>query len=234
MPEPTQPSNPSNPPAPTPPAGDPTPPANPGTTPPANPPAFDASKLTREQVNQVLENPELWSNPRIAALVESDKNLKKLQEDKQKAEDEKLKADKKWEELSTKKEEENQQLRDQIKNSNINQALTSVLVKENVVDLDGALKLIDRSKVSVDDNGTVSGVQDAIDALKAEKTYLFNGSSQPTVGNPSNPTPGSPSGPMKFKRSQLTQEFINANKDEVYKAMNAGLIEDDGPPPAGQ
>lgn len=226
-------SQPSNPPA----GGDPTPPASNsnGTPPAAAPPAdsFDASKLTRDQVNAVLENPELWSNPRIAQLVEADKNLKKLQEDQQKSNEQKLKDDKKFEELAQQKEAENESLREQIKNSNINQALTTLLVKESVVDLDGALKLIDKTKVSVDDNGTVTGMQEAIDALKTDKAYLFNGSGNPQVGNPSNPQGSQSGGPMKFKRSQLTQEFINSNKDEVYKAMNAGLIEDDGPPPQG-
>lgn len=230
-------SQPSTPPAgdgSTPPAGDP---SNPTGTPPATPPAaptgeIDLTKLTEDQLSKVLENPNLWNLPRVKELREQAAEAKKLKDAQAKATEDKLKEDKKWEELAQNKESENATLKEQIQTLSINQSLSTLLVKENVVDLDGALKLIDRSKITVDDNGTVSGVQEALDALKTDKAYLFNGSQTPQVGNPSNPTSQTPSGPMKFKRSQLTQEFINANKDEVYKAMHAGLIEDDGPPPS--
>ncbi len=225
----------------TPPAGDgSTPPAD-GSTPPATPPAatppaapeVDVTKLSDEQLLKVLEHPNFFNIPRVKELREKAAQADKLTESQRKAAEDKLKEEKKWEELSQQKETENATLKEQIKTSNINSALTALLVKENVVDLDGALKLVDRSQISVDDNGTVTGIDGALTALKTDKAYLFNGSSQPNVGNPSNPTGTQPTGPMKFKRSQLTQEFINANKDEVYKAMNAGLIEDDGPPPQG-
>jgi len=231
----TTPSQSSTPPAggdPTPPAaGDPTPPA---ATPPASSGDIDLTKLSADQLTKVLEHPDFFNIPRVKELRDKAAEADKLKTEQQKRDDQKLKDEKKWEELSQQKETENATLKEQIKNSNINQALTAVLVKESVVDLDGALKLVDKSKISVDDNGNVSGVQEALDALKTEKAYLFNGSGQPQVGNPSNPPGSQPGGPMKYKRSQLTQEFINANKDEVYKAMNAGLIEDDGPPPQNQ
>jgi hypothetical protein len=223
----------------TPPAEGSTPPAEGGTppaTPPASPPAapeVDVTKLSDEQLLKVLEHPNFFNIPRVKELREKAAQADKLTESQRKAAEDKLKEEKKWEELSQQKETENATLREQIKNSNVNSALTALLVKENVVDLDGALKLVDRSNISVDDNGTVTGVAEALTALKTDKAYLFNGSQNPQVGNPSNPTGTQPTGPMKFKRSQLTQEFINANKDEVYKAMNAGLIEDDGPPPQG-
>ena len=41
-----------------------------------------------------------------------------------------------------------------------------------LVDAEAALALIDRSGVSVDDNGDVSGVREALDALIAAKPYL--------------------------------------------------------------
>jgi hypothetical protein len=230
--EPSQPSTPppgnSNPPA----SGE-TDPATPtATTPPASS-DVDLTKLTSEQLQKVLEHPDFFNIPRVKELREKAAEADKLKTAQQKADEEKLKAEKKWEELAQNKENENATLKEQIRNSNVNAALTNLLVKESVVDLDGALKLVDRSKITVDDNGTVNGVTEALASLKTDKAYLFNGSSNPSVGNPSNPTGQQPSGPMKFKRSQLTQEFINANKEEVYKAMNAGMIEDDGPPASG-
>lgn len=230
--------------APTQPTGTPdaggTPPAagDQGTqTPPAGdsaPSAVDLTKLSADDLTKVLENPNFFNIPRVKELREKAAQADKLLADQQKAVEDKLKEEKKWEELSTQKENENQTLKQQIQEMSVNQALMGKLAGENVVDLDGALKLIDRSKISVDSNGTVTGVDDAISSLKTDKAYLFSEGTQPKVGGPSNPGGGQePSGPMKFKRSQLTQAFINANKDAVMAAMNAGQIEDDGPPPAG-
>lgn len=234
MPEPTQPTG-------TPEAGG-TPPAggdNNGGTPPAKPAdnapsSVDLTKLSADDLNKVLENPNFFNIPRVKELREKAARADQLEETQRKAAEDKLKADKKWEELSTQKEAENATLKEQIQTANVNQALMGKLAGENAVDLDAALKLIDRTNISVDANGTVTGVDEAINSLKTDKAYLFSSGTQPKVGGPSNPGDGqAPSGPMKFKRSQLTQEFINANKDAVYAAMNAGQIEDDGPPPAG-
>lgn len=219
----------------TPPAGE----ENNGGTPPAgqNPagqaPQVDLTKLSADELNKVLENPNFFNIPRVKELREKAAQADKLAADQAKAEEDKLKADKKWEELSTQKEAENAKLREQIQTSNINQALMGKLAGEKVVDLDGALKLIDRGNIQVDDNGNVTGVDEAINSLKTDKAYLFGEQQQPQVGTPSNPSGGqAPTGPTKFKRSQLTQEFIAANRDAVYEAMKTGQIEDDGPPPS--
>lgn len=230
----------------TPPAGGSTPPAAPdpgGTTqPPAAPAApaagdtVDLSKLTGDQLNKVLENPELWNLPRIKELREAQAQLKKTQDDAAKAADDKLASEKKFEELATKKGEEVTQLQTKIQEMNVNQSLTQLLIKENVVDLDGALKLVDRSKITVADDGTVTGADEALKSLKTDRSYLFSGTNgggatPPTVGTPSNPTqtPTNQNG-FKFKESQLTPEFYKAHKAEVDEAGRLGLIEADGSP----
>lgn len=203
----------------------------PASTPPAGTPAAgdggDLSKLPADQLQKVLENPELFKLPRIAELLESQKQLKKLQDDSQKSNEQKLKDEKKFEELSGQKEQENATLRQQIQNMQIDQALTNKLVPEGVVDLDGALKLADRSKLKVDDNGQVTGVDEALQSLKTDKAYLFGKPGQPQVGGPTNPQ-NQPSGPAKFKRSQLRDTaFYAEHRDEILAAQKAGLIEDD-------
>lgn len=229
----------------TPPAAGSTPPAaadpggttqQPGGTPPpaANTDTFDPSKLTQDQLNKVLENQELWKNPRLAGLLDSDKKLKELTKKQEEDQDKSLTEQKKFEELAQKRADENKTLTEKLQTMNINQALTTLLVKENVVDLDGALKLVDRSKLSVDDNGLVTGADEALTSLKTDRAYLFTaggGTPQPQVGTPSNPaTPPSGSGNFKFKESQLTPEFYKEHKAEIDAAGAAGLIEADGPP----
>lgn len=212
-----------------------------GGTPPANntPPAsnsgdqFDPAALTPEQLNQVLEkNPGIWKTPRLLELREKSKKYDEAQQKATEAENKALEEQGKFKELSEKQAAENAALKQQIKDNTVSQALTGKLIPLGVVDLEGALKLIDRSKIEVKDDGTITGLDDAVEALKTGKAYLFNeggGSNGKPVGTPSNPgngsgTPGTP----KFKRSQLRDaKFYQEHRDEILKAQAAGEIEDD-------
>lgn len=216
--------------------GDPNPKAGEGGNPPAPEPksgtqpagdSIDLSKLPADQLNKVLENPELWNLPRIKELRESQANLKKLQDEQVKAGEKSLEDQKKFEELANKRGERVTQLETELQNNKIDQALTNKLVPEGVVDLEAALKLADRSKIKVDSNGNITGVDDALASLKTDKAYLFGKPGQPQVGGPTNPQ-NPPSGPAKFKRSQLRDPvFYQEHRDEILAAQKAGLIEDD-------
>lgn len=213
-----------------------TPPATPpATTPPASNSgdSFDPTALTPEQLNQVLEkNPEIWKTPRLTELRDKSKKFDEAQSKATEAEQKALEEQGKFKELSEKQAGTITELQGQLKNATINQALTNKLSPLGVVDLEGALALIDRSKIDVDSSGAVTGIDEAVEALKTGKTYLFNtnGNGQPPqVGGPTNPGNGQGTGgPAKFKRSQLRDPaFYNANRDEILKAQAAGQIEDD-------
>lgn len=195
---------------------------------------FDPTKLTQDQLNKVLENQELWKNPRLAGLLDSDKKLKQLEKDRDTQNETQLTEQKKFEELASKRATDLATANQKIQTMQIDQALTNKLVKENVVDLDGALKLVDRSKLAVDDNGQITGVDEALSSLKTDRAYLFTGTggtTTTTVGTASNSngTAGS-SGQFKFKESQLTPQFYQQHKAEIDEAGRLGLIEADGPP----
>lgn len=232
MPEPIQPT----PPVATPPTG--TPPADPTGTPPApTPPAapegqIDLKTLSADQLQQVLENPNLWNLPRVKELRDQAAEAKTLKDAATAAENKRLEDNKEFETLAESRKTELETAQGQIKTMRIDQALTNKLVPEGVVDLEAALKLVDRSKITIDDNGVVSGIDDVLASLKTEKTYLFNNTGtppDPSLGTPSNPTGGTPpTGPAKFKRSQLRDpKFYTEHRDEIIKAQAAGLIEDD-------
>lgn len=222
-------------------AGDPKP-GEGAPAPAATPPApsageVDLSKLPADQLAKALENPELWKLPRIQELVSGNQQLKKLQEDQQKAREEQLAKEKKFEELATEKSTQVETLTKQLQNERVNNALVIALSQESAVDVDAAVKLIDRSKVTVDDNGQVQGVSEAVAALKTDKSYLFTPGQAPKVGAPSNPGAGQqPPAPgvAKFKRSQLQgpegQQFYKDNKAAIDAAYMAGEIEDDVTP----
>lgn len=201
------------------------------TTPPAGGSAeFDPTALSQEQINQVLEkNPHIWQADRIAELRAKAKKHDDAQAAAEAAETKRLEDEGKFKDLSEKQKAQIENLQTQVSNSTINQALTNKLAPLGVVDLEAALALVNRSNIKVDDNGTVSGVDEAIESLKTGKAYLFGTPGTSTVGNATNPGNGSQQGgPAKFKRSQLRDPaFYNENREEIRKAAAAGLIEDD-------
>lgn len=225
MPEPIQPTTP---PAPT---GGGTPPTAP-TTPPAD--NFDPSKLTPEQLTKVLENENLWKTPRLSELLNHSKELKTLKTQAEQQTEAQLAEQKKFEELATKRGDDLTKATQTITQLRQDQALANELVKAGVVDLDAALKLADREKLAIDEaTGKVTGVETVITALKADKTYLFNGNgTNVEIGSPTNGGNGGANPPggtqFKFKRSQLKDStFYNANRDAILEASKAGLIEND-------
>ncbi len=193
---------------------------------------FDPTALTPEQLNQVLEkNPHIWKTERLAELREKGKKFDTLAQEKEAADKKALEEQGKFKELSEQQASEITSLKEQLKNSTINQTLTNKLSPLGVVDLEGALKLVDRSKIEVAEDGSVTGVDEAIEALKNDKAYLFTagGGSKPQVGTPTNTgNGGEGGGPAKFKRSQLRDpKFYQEHREEILKAQAAGLIEDD-------
>lgn len=201
----------------------------------------DLKKLTPEQLEEVLSNDGIFNTPRLKELVQANRELKKLKDEQAKRDEEALVEQNKFKELAEKRGGEVETLRKQLQDTVVNQAFTNKLVNEKVVDLDGALKLIDRANVKVDENGNVSGVDEAIEALKSGKSYLFeksgeesnnNGGGQTTtVGTASNTQNGnSQGGKMSFKRSEIaamTPEEYQTNRDAILRAQREGRIEMD-------
>lgn len=54
----------------------------------------------------------------------------------------------------------------------------SALTKENVIDIDAVYALLNKDNIEIDDNGNITGVENAITLLKKEKPHLFNNSTQ--------------------------------------------------------
>lgn len=196
----------------------------------------DLSKLTEADLAKVLENENLWKQPRLAELLNASKELKNLKTQQEQKTEQELQEQNKHKELAESYKGKLDQATQTITQLRQDQALTNVLVKAGVVDLDAALKLVDRGKLTMDDaTGQITGADQALEALKSERSYLFTnqgGGNNPQLGTPTNNGQGNNQNPgntqFKFKRSQLKDPaFYAANRDEIVKAMQAGLIEDD-------
>lgn len=214
--------------------GSQTPPSTSTQTPPSGGDSFDPAKLEPDQINQILEkNPHIWKTERLAGLRDKASKYDKTVSDKEAAEKKALEDQGKFKELSEKQSDTISELQTKIQEMTVNQALTNKLSPLGVVDLEGALKLIDRSAIEVKEDGTIDGLDKAVDTLKNDKAYLFNESSgKPQVGSPTNPNNGGQTGqPPKFKASQLRgpegAKFYQENREEILKAQAAGTIEQD-------
>lgn len=189
---------------------------------------IDFSTLTTEQLEKVLENQEVWKSPRLTKLLEANKELEKIKNQQTEQERKQLEENNKHKELAESYKTDLEKANTKIQDLVINQSLTGELVKAGVIDIDAALKLIDRSKLKIE-NDQVAGVDEALKGLKESKAYLFNNNGTQSLGGP-NGSQGNEGGQQqtKFKRSQLQDpKFFEANKPAIMEAYKNGQIEDD-------
>lgn len=196
-----------------------------------SPNGVDLKNLSAEQLADVFENENLWKHPRFSNLAAQAQELKQLKDKQAQDEQKRLEDNKEFEKLAETRKSELDQANQTIQNMRIDQALTNKLVSEGVVDLEAALKLVDRDKLKIEDNGSVTGVDEALKSLKDGKAYLFNNSgdgNNQSLGSATNGNNGGNGTPAKFKRSQLRDpKFYQEHRDEIIAAQKAGLIEDD-------
>lgn len=207
----------NNPPAP--PADDP----NKGTDPTKT--ELDLSKVSDEQFAKFFDDPRAFQHPRFKQLNDEAKKAKDYEAQKAKEAETKLLEEKKFEEVIKNKDTELTTLKEQIKNGAIDRTLLGEAVKAKAVNPDQIARLIDRSKIAIADDGTVSGVTEAINELIKSSPYLFGSDAKP-IGTPANPADPTPT--TKFKRSQFNDfKFYKEHEKEMDEALRNGLVEND-------
>jgi hypothetical protein len=72
-------------------------------------------------------------------------------------------------------------------------ALALALQGAGCRDVEAALRLLDAGAVSVDADGAVQGITDAVEALKRDRGYLFTPRAAGGAANPGGGAPGDPS-----------------------------------------
>jgi len=210
----------------TPPNG--TPPAANGSQPPAgNPPAGNSDgngngqgvQLTDEQLAAAFQH------PRFKSLNERAKKADELEQQAKDAAEAAAKEQGKFEDLYKTANERATTLEGQLKQTRIENAVTLEAAKLGVVDPTAAVKLLDQSGISVSDDGTISGVAEAVKALQTASPYLFKTPAQGSVGSGTNPAGGGNT-QAEFSYSQVQDlEFYKANQAAVDKAVAEGRID---------
>jgi hypothetical protein len=151
-----------------------------------------------------------------------------LEKERAEAEEKRLADAKKFEELATKRAQERDEIKSKYTSQLQNNRIITEATKIGVVDIDIVLQLVDRSAITINDDGSVSGVEQAIQTLLSAKPFLKGKGSQAPIGSPSSPGDDANSDVKTFKLSQLRDPaFYREHEKEIEAAYKAGKIEDD-------
>lgn len=185
---------------------------------------FDPSKLTDEQWGMIYRSEGLYNNPRFNGLREKAKEAETLRAEKKAAEEAKLAEEKKFKELADKYKGEAEGAVNEVKKVKVDSQIIAYAAKKGFKDPNDAISFIDRSLITVAEDGTVTGVDKAIEALATAKSYLLSTNST-TVGSQAG-AGGAPAG--KIKMSDVRNPvYYQAHEKEIIRAMGRNEIDMD-------
>lgn len=188
---------------------------------------IDTSKFTQADWDKIYGDPKLYEHSRFKSLNDQAKEAKTLREEKDAAERKKLEDEKRYQELAQKNADEAKNWRTRAETSSINNAIILEAGKQGAVDSDAVVQLIDRKDLKLNDDGSVSGVADAVKNLLASKTYLTGKGKTTRIGGGTGPSDQDTTTP-RFKHSQLKDPvFFRKHQKEIQEALRLNLVVDD-------
>jgi len=137
---------------------------------------------------------------------------KKKQDDEKKA----LEEQGKFKDLAEKEKGEKAELQKKFSERAITSELKTEAIKAGILNSDD-VALADRSSIKVDENFTVTGATDAIEALKKSRPYLFKAADSTTT-----PPPGAPAPSLKTTLINPNQGQESA-EDRITRGFEASM-----------
>lgn len=200
-----------------------------GTTPPANGNGSGNGAGQGDAQGVQLTDEQLaaaFNHPRFKSLNERAKKADELEQAAAKAAEEAAKEQGKFEDLYKTANERAEKAEAAVKQVRIENAVTVEAAKLGVIDPAAAIKLMDQSSISVSDDGTISGVAEAVKALQTSSPYLFKTPAQGSVGGGDTNPAGGGNTASEFTYSQIQDlAFYKANQAAVDKAVAEGRID---------
>jgi hypothetical protein len=200
-----------------------------GTTPPANGNGSGNGAGQGDAQGVQLTDEQLaaaFNHPRFKSLNERAKKADELEQAAAKAAEEAAKEQGKFEDLYKTANERAEKAEAAVKQVRIENAVTVEAAKLGVIDPAAAIKLMDQSGISVSDDGTISGVAEAVKALQTSSPYLFKTPAQGSVGGGDTNPAGGGNTASEFTYSQIQDlAFYKANQAAVDKAVAEGRID---------
>lgn len=165
-----------------------------------------------------------FNHPRFKELTQAANELKTLKESQEKAERERLEKQGEFKTLAEKAQAEAEQAREALKTERINNAVTLEAAKLGAHDPAVVAKLVDSGKLTMNDDGTITGADEALKALQSSNPYLFKTGSSTSIGG--GDTNGQSQGGTDFKASQFQDAaFYKEHAKEMDAAMLAGRVD---------
>lgn len=187
---------------------------------------FDTSKLSDEDIEKVFTDERIWKHPRFKELNERAKLGDQLKKEKEDAEQKKLEDDKKFQEALEIEKKKNADLEAQIKQQGVDNSIKTEAVKLGAKNPETVAKLVDRTKITVNADGSVTGLSEAIKALSESDKYLFD-ETKVNLGNGTNPNNAN-NGIPKFKLSEIQNpQFYQEHEKEITEAVKNNQVEND-------
>lgn len=198
---------------------------------------FDPTKLSDEDFNKVFDDDRLWKHERFKELNANAKAGKEALDKLNKLEEKRLEDEGKHKELAEKYKREAEEAKEAVKKANINAKIQAEATKQGAGDLEAVLALINREAIKVDDNGNITGADEAVKGLLEAKPYLkgANQSNTPIkIGSGTQPG-NTNTGAKKFTLSQIQDPvFYRENEKDIDEAYRTGnIIDDMGQPQEG-
>ena len=196
---------------------------------PDTPPADGGQTLTWDEVYKSKRFKELND-----AKKKAETKLAALKSQQQKAEEADLKEKEKYKELYEGAEKKLGELQAKQAQMVREHAIVSAAVKAGAQNPNDIVKLIDSDAVTVAEDGTVSGAEEAVTALLKEKAYLVgtgDDGKPKNIGAGINPDAGAGAKPT-YKMSDLQKKmqdhaWYKEHKDEIEAAEQEGRIDYD-------
>ena len=193
------------------------------TTSTTSTPDFDPSKLSDENLTKVLEDQRLWNTPRLKELREQAKKAKEYDAAQAKLADEQAIKKGEFDKVLSERDAQIKALTDQINNGQLDNALRDALTKAGVTNANAGLKLIDRSKLTMGENGQLEGLEDAMKSFESQYPELLT-TNTTSISSPTNPT-NTPTGqPVKMSDMRNATWFNDPANAETIKQVQMGKI----------
>lgn len=179
--------------------------------------------FTQADIDKIIADRLEREKKKQAETAEKLKKLEeyeKAEEERRKAEmseAERLKADK--EEAAKKAEEAEEKAKQAQEKANqriINTEIKSIARSLNANDLNDVLALLDKSTLEVDEDGNVSGVDLAVQALKEAKPWMFKQAIGADAAGGSNPAKNPSINEITAKEKELEEAREKALKDSRF------------------
>jgi len=183
--------------------------------------------LTDEQWGVAFKHSRFKSLGERASKAE--KELAKLTKKAEEDSENKLKDDKKWQELAEKKGKEVEALNARVTLASKTRSIIEEAIKLGIKDTDAAVKLIELKDIQLDEDGKPTNATEVVKALATAKPYLITGEPAKDIG--ANINPDTTDGQKKvWKASELRVKMRDAawykkHKKDIDKAYAEGRVD---------